>query len=283
MRRKHPGNEGIVMNPTNPTGSAAPTIRAPGESAGVLALESVPTSVVDALLASGFERIENPPNGADWMVRFRHPQLDLAASRVMGRHFRPVVQLLGSYRSESGRCFGMVEYHLPEEVESLAVAQAFLAHAIDGAGNPCFLPTPPIPWLHDGRQHRALLPWERELARLTEAEATLPKCTVSRDWLRLGLKTLCERLANNPEASHVEFGFDGRNLFVAGAGHPLFLPADGLEPWPQVIHVPVRDLHLLPRRLMKDPVPIVVFSHCLQIDRALVPYAEHDVRKEPES
>lgn len=271
--RKAARHQIVAMKPIAQPQPSAPTINANvGETLG-LALAPSPLPMVDALLASGFNRVENGATHSAESLRYHHPQLDLTASRVLGRHFRPVVQLCGSYRSEGGRCFGMVEYQLPEEVESLAVAQAFLACAIDGSGSPDFLPAPLIPWLSDGRRHRPLLPWEREPARLMEIEAACPKCTVSRDWLRLGLKTLHERLSHRADVTVVTFGFDGRYFSIAGVEYPILLPANGTGPWPQAMSVAVRDLHLLPRRLMRDSVSIVVHPDGLRIDHAPIPYA----------
>jgi hypothetical protein len=83
-----------------------------------------------------------------------------------------------------------------------------------------------VGWSDEGRQNRRLLPW---VMSRVEYEAR-PQCTVQRDWLRLALKTLGERLASLRDNGIVVFSFDGSVFSVRCDKKVIAFAGEGL-PW----------------------------------------------------
>ena len=133
-----------------------------------------------------------------------------------------------------------------------------------------FQPAREAAWLHEGRNHKHLLPWERErVNREQEQEEyrTRPHCTVQREWLKLALKTLKEHLAKVEDVEPVEIGFDGKVLSFRLAGNLVVLAAEG-APWVSHFTVPAGKLRPLPKRLMSADVDVSVWRARLKIDQS---------------
>ena len=166
----------------------------------------------------------------------------------------------------------MIEYELPAVVSSTEQGLAFLAYAIDNQfGSKGFEAKLTPQWLTEGRTFKAYLPWEMEVAKAKAEAVRRPHCTVERDWLRLGLKTLGEKLEGQSSQGEVDFNFDGVFFSIGGPGPPLLLPATGEKPWPNSIRVRISKLTLLPRRIMSPHVAITIYPDSLKIDRVWIP------------
>ena len=195
--------------------------------------------------------------------------LTLDAGEVVTDRFAPVIQLTGVFGG--ARSFGMIEYQVPRELDSREQGLALLAYCLDHhAGNPTFRPQKPASWLDAGRLHQGLLPWERAAAVARAEYESCPRCWVDREWLRLGLKTLNDRLAEMKDADCVSFDFDGEQLAIHATGKRILLPAEG-DAWPKRCTVPVASLRQLPKRLRRAHVVVEVDKAGLVIDRNVFP------------
>ena len=85
----------------------------------------------------------------------------------------------------------MIEYEMPRVLTSRNLGLALIAYCLDNvAGRGGFRPATPTPWLDEGRTYRDILPWVRAEAEARAEYENRPRCSVSRDWLRLGIKKL---------------------------------------------------------------------------------------------
>jgi len=191
-------------------------------------------------------------------LSFDFGNLKLSASCILNRKYVPIVLLTGIFSTE--RTMAEIECEMPPEVESPEQGMAFVAWSIDNALGKEFQPATSPDWLAKGRQHRYLLPWEKERADY----AAKPQCSIRRDWVRVALKTLAQQLANAKDDEVVSFSFDGRVLSIDCAGSLCAMPAKGAA-WDGSYSVRAKTLRSLPRRLMTDPVEVSFWKSALTI------------------
>ena len=126
----------------------------------------------------------------------------------------------------------------------------------------------PTPWLDEGRTYLDILPWLGAEAEACAEYENRPRCSVSRAWLRLGLKKLALQILAMPDDASEGITFDGQHLGFSLGGEVTLLPATG-NPWAVVMCIPVQGLRRLPRRLMNDPVLVEVRPDGFLLDRTL--------------
>lgn len=186
---------------------------------------------------------------------------ELTASWVMNRHLVDVVLFTGV--SGSGFSATEVIFELPTLLESREQCAALIvwnldSHALSGVFHPARAPV----WLDEGRQHRQLLPWVREM----EEYRARPNCTVSRDWLKLALKSLAHHLTRAGDNDLVEVSFDGKALSFRLTGNVVVLGADGSS-WASSFSIPAGKLRHFPKRIMSAYVEVSVWRSRLNIGK----------------
>lgn len=192
-------------------------------------------------------------------LSFDFGNFKLSASAVMGKWFNPIMLFTGVLATP--RRMAEVSFELPRMVDSRAQLAAFLAYYLDkAAGGNGFQSMRHVDWISEGREHKSLLPWEKDMA----AYNARPHCLVQRDWLRLALKNLANLIAEADDLITVEFSFDGSVLSIRCSGHVVAMSARG-EAWPRKFIIPAGKLRHLPKRLMQDEEVVSVHNGRLHI------------------
>lgn len=195
--------------------------------------------------------------------------LKLTAGHLCNRYWKPVVVLGGILSTpRTGR---LIEGEMPVEVESVEQAKAWLAWTLDGSDHEKFEPAIATQWLHEGRLHSNLLPWERERAQGERERAqeravyeASPHCSVPRDWARFALNSLTDHLSHLAENVAVTFRFDGRVLSIECDGKTIPMPATG-KAWPHGFTINAAKLRKLPKRFINDEIVVSVLDSTLRI------------------
>jgi hypothetical protein len=190
----------------------------------------------------------------------------LSANKTLNRHFVEVIFLSGilaTHRPSGGlQTLGEVEFEMPIEIQSRAQCAAWIAWHLDKDWDRNFIPTYGVDWIVEGRQHLDLLPW---LARAA-AYAARPRCLVQRDWLRLALKTLSEKIETASDDDTVAVDFrDGALSFRCGE-KVIALPAEGTS-WPGGFLIPAGKLRNLPKRLLGWVSEVSIYKSQFTIGR----------------
>jgi hypothetical protein len=172
--------------------------------------------------------------------------------------FQPVVHFLVTTNS------GWFEFDIPWDITSREECAARIAWILDGGRGEDFRPRGSAAWLELGRLHKHELPWVVELA---EYEAS-PRCWVSREWLRMALKTLAGHLGLVDDGAPVKFEFDGKVLSIRCGDELIVMACDG-QTWPTSYAIPAGKLRRLPKRLMRERVCIHIWRSQLTIDRVM--------------
>jgi hypothetical protein len=184
--------------------------------------------------------------------------LQLSALECIGPEFVERVLLSGNYATS--RTIGTVNHLLPIDFETREEGLAFLAHALRsfklGEHEPA--------WLVAGRDYAHLLPGERERAAYDAEYAARPNCTVSREWLRLALRTFAERAGAADAATPIRFLFDGALLTIRREQVVVSMPASGRR-WETGYEISPDVPLAPPSRFMQPEVDISVFRGDLTI------------------
>jgi hypothetical protein len=186
------------------------------------------------------------------MYDFGNFKLD--ADLGVNRWYRRVVMFSGNLFTP--RTMAMIEFEMPCEIESQELCAALIAYHLRGHG------IRPVWWLIEGGLRADLLPWRREQA----AYSARPQCTVGRDWLRLALKPLADRLASLDDEDPVFFNFEAGIFSIKVAAEAFVMAGQGAS-WQHRVTVPAKSLRNLPKRLMRDPTFISLWASCLIIGR----------------
>ncbi len=153
-------------------------------------------------------------------LSYNFGNLKLEAACVTNMHVVPVVFLSGVLASV--RCLRDIQFQLHRIVESREQCVAMIVWNLDqGEPGGVFQPLHEVPWLQEGRDHKHLLPWERE----QEEYQARPHCTAEREWLKLAIKSLKRSLEQVQDTEPVMVGFDGKTLSIQVAGNHVALPA----------------------------------------------------------
>jgi hypothetical protein len=131
----------------------------------------------------GFDEVWDTMTDQKPAYRCHLGNIELTATQVTNRYFRPVFLLGGIARDE--RSVREIDSQLPFEVESFEQGVAFIVYAI---GN--YRPRRPVPWVEQGRQWADRLPWERARREYERR----PQCAVDWEWFRVAAKKLREQL-----------------------------------------------------------------------------------------
>lgn len=184
--------------------------------------------------------------------------LQLSALECIGPEFTQRVLLSGNYATS--RTIGMVNHLLPIDFETREEGLAFLAHALRsfklGEHEPA--------WLVAGRGYAHLLPGERERAGYDAEYAARPSCTVSREWLRLALRTFAEKSGAADADTPIQFLFDGALLTIRRGQVVVSMPASGKR-WTNGYEISPDVPLAPPSRFMQPEVDISVFRGDLTI------------------
>lgn len=210
--------------------------------------------VWDVVVEAGFTKNRN-----SFCAELKYRGAELSATESVSRRFCPVVSVCGFYVGKAR--MAEIQQELPIEVDSREMALAYLAWALEPLAEILLLEGGSLPaWWSEGRLHRALLPWERELARL----AAMPRCDLDYDWARVALRSLGELLQGADPRSDVNFEFDGKILLVRCGEGVIATPAQG-KAWPEPVIVSVVDMGRLPTRLRRHGIQVLVRDEALII------------------
>ena len=227
-----------------------------------------PVATWDLLSTLGFVTGEKCTSGDDWTRVFEFGNFELEAVESITWANYPVV-CFGGVLSTS-RTLALVEFDLPDQVESKEQLAAFIVYYLDKAGHKeVFVPARAVSWLELGRKNQHLLPWEQErLKREREQELyrARPHCLVARKWMRLALNTMAQHLDEMSGTDLVQIGFKEGLLTVRLGTTSIPLAATG-DCWESDYSISVSDLQVLPKRLMNDPVPVGIWESSLEVDR----------------
>lgn len=202
--------------------------------------------VVGILKSMGFET----SGDALGTLKFDFGNLVLVALPCANQFLRPAVMFSGHYSDQ--RIVAEISFEMPDKVESELQAKAWLAYGIGES----FHPKRPCAWLQEGKLAQEFLPWEREM----RAYKDRPFVWVPRDWIRLAAKELRHAAELAPERQLCGIKFDGRILTIDLGRRAIPLPAEGAKPWEHSFKMRVKQLAGLPRRWVRDPVPIGVWN-----------------------
>ena len=216
--------------------------------------EQQTTSTWETLLEIGFAEA---PGG----LVYDFGNLELKAFVGPNRVFQNVVWFMGVMAPSHS--ISDIEFQLPLLAESRDQCLSWLTWELDKYGDrEVFLPESDVQWLHEGRRHRHLLPWERSRVAFDGR----PKCHVDTDWLKLALKTLSRYLEEADDNIAVEVGFDGSALSFKIEDERIVLVASGAA-WPSRYWLPAERLKSLPKRLRRPTEQIDVWNDRLSIGR----------------
>ena len=197
-------------------------------------------------------------------LEFQMGPVTLQALRCIGPRFREVVLLSGQYSTP--RTMGLIEQALPVTYARRDDVFALLADAC------CDSASPPAQWepvwLLMGRQYRHRLAGGPPVAYVDRL-----RCVVSREWLRVALRTLSLQAASAPAGANVTFAFDGEVLTVRLGPAVIPVPAQG-DQWPLSYALPATMFSRPPGRLLGERVEVSVYDGSLYIGRNRYPGAE---------
>ena len=226
---------------------------------------------IDSLVALGFERRVHGTgmDAAMGTVGYRFRYLDLKATGAATRYFQPIVLLGGVLNT--GRSLGIIEHHIPPDLETPEEAAAWVSYALRSDRSEL---EPLPPWYLEGERHWDLVPparKEREAQERSEAYQNCPKCFIDREYARILRRKLQTALSQTVGETEMTFGFDGRVLSIALGDTVYEVVASG-KGWPSSYYVAVSPKTPLPARFASSTVTVSVFEGCLNIDgRRLAP------------
>jgi len=220
------------------------------------------TATWDALKSFGFTE------GQSQRLEYDFGNFQLTASRVINCRFANVVMFSGVMTT--ARSIAEVNFEMELRVDSEELCAAHIAWNLDQVANGrLFQPLRETPWLHEGRNHRHLLPWEKERA---ESERELidyrarPQCSIEKDWMKLAIKSLTLHLAKVEDNESVDVFFDGEALSFRVGVNLVVLAGVG-SPWRGRFTLPAGNLRILPSRLPGDHIDVSVWRSRLNIGR----------------
>lgn len=223
---------------------------------------STAVSTWDCLVSLGF--VVDPDVISDHKpgLSYSFGKFKLTAGHMPNLHFRNVVVLGGILSTRNS--IGMIHNEMAVELESPEQGMAWLSCTLDQAADGNFKPAFEPAWLEIGRQNQHLLPWIRQQALMLAAYEARPRCLVSREWLRLGLKKLTEQMATVNDDALVIFCFDGSVLRIRCEGKIIPMPAEGTS-WQHAYSIPVAKLNWLPKRLMREVIEVSFMDSSISI------------------
>lgn len=212
----------------------------------------------DALIHFGFQ-----PSGdvlSVWPgLSYDFGNFKLNASCAVNMRFAEIILFTGVLSTR--RTLADVEFEMPRRVESREQCAAWIVWHLDRASEGgTFVPRRQADWVSEGRQNQRVLPW---VARMAAYEAR-PWCSVEREWLRLGLKTLRAILQPLGDETLVQFSFRDAILTIRCGGKVVVLPGEG-NPWPKQYTILAKEIRDLRRRLMHSSVEVSVWEEQLNI------------------
>lgn len=210
----------------------------------------------DVLIRCGFQPDSALISDLSPALSFDFGNFKLEVIHALNLQFVKTFQFGGTLSTH--RVIRMVEFEMPEYVESFEQGVAWIAWNLDNGRKFDAKQSPD--WLDIGRQNIHLLPWKREFA----AWKARPKCTVARDWMRLVLKAIAELLNKGTAESQFTLSFDGNVLRISLGGEVIATSASGLA-WTCAYSVPASSMKRLPRRLSSKQVEISIWKSELQI------------------
>lgn len=215
----------------------------------------------DVLQDFGFTADSSVLSDAMRGLSYHFGNFKLLAYSLTNKRFVDVVMFFGILTSP--RRIAEVEFEMPRFVESREQCAAWIVWNLDQhADGRVFQPTREAAWLLEGRNHKHLLPWQRE----QEEYRVRPHCTARREWMKLALKTLAHHLAEVEDTEPVVIGFDGKVLLFRVSDNLVALAAEGSS-WMSHFSLPAEKLRSLPKRLMRANVDVSVWRSRLNIDR----------------
>lgn len=216
--------------------------------------QSPNVSTMDALQAIGFVPSQSPENRDGLAFKFDNGDIEAFPPDHTGRVF-----LLGSVDGTPRTQYPPFEHYLPENVVSEQQCAALLSYYLRH-----YAIQPQPSWLIEGQQRHDLLPWNLAGAQRQGALDALPKCSVKREWMRLALKDLGASLAE-AQGAPVLFNFSDGVLSIEHGGKKIAVTASGSN-WPRPVAVHASEFQSLPKRLMKEEIPVVVGESYVMVD-----------------
>ena len=218
-----------------------------------------------SLVELGFER-RGRVYGAI-AVGYRFCNLDMTASGVTNMYFRPEVLLTGVLNT--GRTMGLVELHIPPDLETPREAAAWTSYAL----KPYRSDLEPLPpWFLEGERHWHLVPLAREEMAVQErlqSYRNCPKCFLDREYARPFRRMLQAALSGVCGDAEAMLSFEGRVLSIALHGSVHEVIASG-ESWSSNYLVKLSAGSALPARFRNPTVTVAVFEGNLSFDGRLL-------------
>lgn len=192
--------------------------------------------------------------------RYRFKGFVLSASELMSVCLKPVFHVGGNWYD--GNSYAEVLFEMPLMLESIDQGAAWIA---DGLARHHVKPVGPPAWLVEGRDHKDLLPWVRQL-RAYEAR---PTCLVDADWLRLAARKLRVILESADGSQSATLSFDGTILRIATGSELLAISARG-GAWPDPVVVELGSLSWAVGRLRGQTITLSLWEGRLSVGRRVV-------------
>lgn len=223
--------------------------------------EIAAVSTRDALRRFGFVADTSVVSDERPGLAFNFGSFKLSASWVTNMQFAECVLFTGVLSTTNE--ISHIEFQIPREVASREQCAAWIVWHLDRTrhdGTTQFTPARGGSWLSEGRRHLNQLPW------FVEREEYEPpqNCFVDRQWLRVALKKLKDKLAAEEDSTEVIFGFVDGVLTIRCGDSVIAFPAEG-QPWPDRYVIPAGRMRSLPKRLMSEMIRIDVWKDNLRI------------------
>lgn len=215
----------------------------------------------DVFLALGFEEDWDCTTDCPPGYRYHFKGFVLSAAQLMSVYLKPIF-LVGGIWSD-GRSIAEVAFEMPLMLESIEQGAAWIA---DGLDRHRVKPSSPPTWLVEGKDHKELLPWVRQL-RAYEAR---PMCLVDADWLRLAARKLRAISDSAAGGRSAIVSFDGAILRIATGSEVLAMAASG-GAWPEPVVVERRGLSRAAGRLSGRTVSVSLWEGRLSVGSRVVP------------
>jgi hypothetical protein len=165
------------------------------------------------------------------------------------------------------RSLAEVFFEMPRRVKSIKQCAAWITWNLDQhSDHRVFVPSRHVGWIEQGRENQKLLPWVKSMAEFNSR----PQCVVQRDWFRLVLKSLGQRLSSLPDNADIVFSFDGSVLTIRFDKQVIALPGEG-SPWAVRFRVEAKTLQHLPKRLRWENVGVSIWESCITLGHRTYP------------
>ncbi|WP_420148586.1 hypothetical protein [Spirosoma sp.] len=183
----------------------------------------------------------------------------LVAVEAMNRYLKDIVYFSGINQTE--RRLGLIEFEIPQEVDSFEQGVAFLSFKLGRDFEAKNVPA----WYHQGLLWKSLLPWEQSKLAYSQK----PSATIEHDYFKLIVQKMRKKSDEATEDDITTLSFNGNTLTINCLGERIIAPATG-NPWEEV-SLKTRSLAHLPQRIKQQIGTIYIWESRLHVANYVLP------------